>query len=67
MFLLQVYSCYEVLLDGTSIEEYLLLQEMKVGDEAISVSPDEVSWLSEGHSDHPTLLSMLNPDGNESE
>lgn len=67
MCLLQLYSCYDVLLDDTSIGEYLLSQEVKVGDEAISIPTDEVARLSEWHSDHPTLLSMLNLDGSDSE
>ena len=56
-----------MLLDDTSIGEYLLSQEVKVGDEAISIPTDEVAWLSEWHSDHPTLLSMLNLDESDSE
>ena len=67
VFLLQIYSCFEVLLDGTTIGEYLLSQEMKVGDEAIPVPSDEVSWLSERHAVHTTLLSLLNSDRNDLE
>ena len=67
VLLLQVYSSFEVLLDGTSIGEYLLSQEIKVGDEAIPVPSDVVSWLSEQPTDHDTLWSMLSPDGSDLE
>lgn len=67
VFLLQVYSCYDMLLDGTSIGEYLLSEEMKVGSEVVSVPSNEASWPSEWHPDHTTLLSMLNPQEKDSE
>ena len=67
MFLLQVYSCYDMLLNGTTIGEYLLSEEMKVGNEVVSIPSNEASWLSEWHSDHATLLSVLNPQEKDSE
>lgn len=66
-FLLQMYSCFEMLLDGTTIGEYLLSQEMKVGNEVIPIPSDEVTWLSQRHAEPATLLSLLNSGRNDVE
>ena len=56
-----------MLLNGTTIGEYLLSEEMKVGNEVVSIPSNEASWPSEWHSDHTTLLSVLNPQEKDSE
>ena len=50
-----------MLLDGTTIGEYLQSEEMKVGNEVVSIPSHEASWPSECLSGRTTLLSMLNP------
>ena len=56
-----MYSCYDMLLDDTTIGEYLQSEEMKVGNEVVSIPSHEASWPSECLSGRTTLLSMLNP------
>ena len=51
----------------TTIDEYLQSEEMKVGNEVASIPSHEASWLSECLSGHTTLLSMLNPQEEDSE